>query len=249
MRMICMLPALLSSAAGITAAVRGQWGDAAVCLGTLLLMPLPELLARRMRLRLTAPAVLLWQCFLFGAGVLGEARGFYLRFVLWDVWLHALSGILFAAAGFAVCASGRKKVPADALPAFCFSVTAGVIWEFIEFAADRLFALDMQKDTVLNGFQSVLLDPARSGRAVAVRGITRTVIAAAEGQLVLPGYLDIGLTDTVKDLFTGTAAAAVFAAVCAVQLRRGRKGLALSLIPEEAEKASHAPARALPERM
>ena len=43
--------------------------------------------------------------------------------------------------------------------AFCFSMTIGVLWEFFEFGMDEMFGLDMQKDTVVTGISSTLLDP------------------------------------------------------------------------------------------
>ena len=41
-------------------------------------------------------------------------------------------------------------------------MTIGILWEFIEFSADRLFLLDMQKDTIVNQISSVSLDPTNS---------------------------------------------------------------------------------------
>ena len=46
--------------------------------------------------------------------------------------------------------------------AFCFSMTIGVLWEFFEFGMDEMFGLDMQKDTVVTGISSTLLDPSGS---------------------------------------------------------------------------------------
>lgn len=38
----------------------------------------------------------------------------------------------------------------------------GVLWEFFEFGMDRVFHLDMQKDTVVQSITSVMLDPTNS---------------------------------------------------------------------------------------
>ena len=59
-----------------------------------------------------------------------------------------------------------------ALVAFCFSMTVGVLWEFFEFGMDRLFQMDMQKDTVVNSITSVMLDPTNSNIPVTIDGIT-----------------------------------------------------------------------------
>ena len=41
-------------------------------------------------------------------------------------------------------------------------MTIGVLWEFFEFGMDEMFGLDMQKDTVVTGISSTLLDPSGS---------------------------------------------------------------------------------------
>lgn len=37
-----------------------------------------------------------------------------------------------------------------AIVSFCFSMTVGVMWEFVEFSADHIFQLDMQKIALSN---------------------------------------------------------------------------------------------------
>jgi hypothetical protein len=122
-------------------------------------------------------------------------------------------------------------------------MTAGVLWEFLEFAADRLLPLDMQKDTILTGFHSVLLDPSHGNHPVPVRGITETVISLADGRrITVRGYLDIGLSDTMKDLFVNFLGAAAFSAIGAVYVRRrGKQPFAAAFIPTAAADAQEPP--------
>ena len=95
--------------------------------------------------------------------------------------------------------------------AFCFSMTIGVLWEFIEYSADKLFALDMQKDFVISSFSSVTLDPSGNGDLMKLQDITQTVITTAAGETyVVDGFLDIGIKDTMKDLFVNMVGALVF---------------------------------------
>ena len=54
---------------------------------------------------------------------------------------------------------------------FCFSITIGVFWEFIEFSMDTLFHTDMQKDVFLDSVSSILLNPEGTNDAVTV-GVT-----------------------------------------------------------------------------
>lgn len=208
---------MLPAAAGLAAyqLMHGELAAALPCLLFPAALAVPPLTERLLQRPLPGSTRLLMLGFFFGACVLGEGAGFYVRFPVWDSLLHALSGMLFAALGMAALAPERLSFRGRALAGFCIAVTAGVLWEFAEFAADRLLLLDMQKDTLLRGFQSVLLDPAHGNHAFALRQITRTVIETADGsRYVLAGYLDPGLTDTVKDLFVTSLAAGAYALLC-----------------------------------
>ncbi|RAZ95588.1 hypothetical protein DK853_29170, partial [Klebsiella oxytoca] len=88
--------------------------------------------------------------------------------------------------------------------AFCFSMTIGVLWEFFECGMDQLMALDMQKDAVVHSISSVMLDPTGKNNRVLIENIVDTIVVTADGRQIslgLGGYLDIGILDTMKDLF------------------------------------------------
>ena len=99
-----------------------------------------------------------------------------------------------------------------AMVAFCFSMTIGVMWEFIECSGDLFFGQDMQKDFIVSSFNSVTLDPTHSQKVIRVRDITQTVIYTASGETftIDGGYLDIGILDTMKDLFVNFIGAICF---------------------------------------
>ena len=83
-------------------------------------------------------------------------------------------------------------------------MTVGVLWEFFECAMDQFFFLDMQKDTVIPAISSVLLDPAGGNHPQLINGIRDVIIVYGDGTqqaLGVGGYLDIGLLDTMEDLF------------------------------------------------
>ena len=94
--------------------------------------------------------------------------------------LHTTTGFLCAATGFALIdilnRNSRIKFQLSpvyvALAAFCFSMTVGVMWEFFEFGMDRLFHMDMQKDTVIQSVTSVMLDPTNSNIPVTIDAST-----------------------------------------------------------------------------
>ena len=90
-------------------------------------------------------------------------------------------------------------------------MTIGVLWEFFEFGMDRIFLTDMQKDTVVNVISSTMLDPTASNKSVIIRNVTDVVVNGEN--LGLGGYLDIGLFDTMKDLFVNFIGAVVFSVI------------------------------------
>ena len=95
--------------------------------------------------------------------------------------------------------------------AFCFSMTIGVLWEFFEFGMDEMFGLDMQKDTVMTGISSTLLDPSGSQHPQRIDRIESVEVNGQE--LGVGGYLDIGLRDTMGDLFVNFVGALAFSVI------------------------------------
>jgi len=117
-----------------------------------------------------------------------------------------------------------------AITAFCFSMTIGVLWEFFEFAMDQLFALDMQKDTIVHAIHSVTLDPTNTNTTVTIDGITDTMVNGVD--LGVGGYLDIGLIDTMEDLIVNFIGAAVFSVIGFFYVRsRGKNTVLGRFIP------------------
>ena len=117
-----------------------------------------------------------------------------------------------------------------ALVAFCFSMTIGVLWEFFECGMDIFFHMDMQKDTIVTGISSVLLNPEGLNRAVRIRDIQSTIVNGQD--LGIQGYLDIGLLDTMKDLFVNFIGAVVFSTIGYFYVKtRGEGKFAKKFIP------------------
>lgn len=232
---------LLVIGVAIRSAFTQQWESFFTCLLTLILFMAPSFVERRLHIKLPTALEITVLIFIFCAEVLGEIACFYIKYPLWDTMLHTVNGFLFAAFGFCLVdllnenRSIKFRLSPNflALVAFCFSMTIGIFWEFFEFTMDHLFSLDMQKDTVLTAFQSVTLDETRQNIPVAVQEITRTVIETADGtKHVISGYLDIGLTDTLKDLFVNFIGAAVFSVLGRIYVRqRGRHSIAAAFIP------------------
>ena len=116
-----------------------------------------------------------------------------------------------------------------AVVSFCFSMTIGVLWEFFEFGMDTFFLLDMQKDTVIGQISTTFLDSTKQNQRVLLTEITQT---AVNGQILdVEGYLDVGLIDTMEDLFVNFIGAAVFAVLQYIYGKHGDKRVFKNLVP------------------
>ena len=127
-----------------------------------------------------------------------------------------------------------------AIAAFCFAMTVGVLWEFVEFAADRIFLLDMQKDTVVHTISSVMLDETNRNIPIVIQDIQSTAVNGVD--LGLGGYLDIGLYDTMEDLFVSFVGAVTFSVIGYFYLKKRGQGHlcpANSFPPSEDETEQH----------
>lgn len=92
--------------------------------------------------------------------------------------------------------------------AISFAMLIGVLWEFFEFGMDCFFGMYMQKDTLISGFSSVSLDPTQGGKLTTVSPIES--VSINNGEVIMDGDLDIGLYDTMEDLFVTFIGAVAF---------------------------------------
>lgn len=215
-----------------------------LCGLTLLLLLVPTFIERKIHVDLPDTLEIIIMLFIFAAEILGEIQAYYITFPYWDTMLHTINGFLCAAIGFALVdilnRSERFSIQLSpiflAITAFCFSMTIGVLWEFFECAMDQFFLLDMQKDTVVTAISSVMLDPAGGNHPTAIRNITDVIVVTADGTqhaLGLGGYLDIGILDTMKDLFVNFIGAVVFSIIGYFYVKsRGKGRFARRFIPQ-----------------
>ena len=218
-----------------------------LCGMTLVLFLLPTVFERALMIDLPNTMEIIIMLFIFAAEILGEISSFYTTFRGWDTILHTINGFLCAAIGFALVdmLNRTEKFSLSLSPvfmsivAFCFSMTIGVLWEFFECAMDLLLLLDMQKDTVVNTISSVMLDPAGGNSRVMIQDIVETIVVTGDGQQIalgLGGYLDIGILDTMKDLFVNFIGAVVFSFIGYFYVKsRGKGKFASRFIPQVVE--------------
>ena len=194
----------------------GNYENVFLCAATLVLFMVPAFIEKLFKVRLPSILEIVVLVFIFAAEILGEISDYYVKFAFWDTMLHVTTGFLAAAVGLSLIDILNRSTRIGlslsplfvALVSFCFSMTIGVLWEFFEFGADVLFLTDMQKDTVVTNISSVLLNPEPINKSIIIKDITETVV---NGQsLGINGYLDIGLYDTMKDLFVNFIGAVTF---------------------------------------
>ncbi len=220
-----------------------------LCVLTLILFLLPAALERRLNIDLPDTLEIIILLFIYAAEILGEIQSFYIQFPYWDAMLHTMNGFLCAAIGFSLVdlLNRHERVSLSLSPffmavmAFCFSMTVGVLWEFFEYLMDQLFLLDMQKDAIRNTISTVNLDPAHGTHPVIIRGIQDVILVLEDGStraLGLGGYLDIGVADTMADLFVNFIGAVVFSAIGFFYVKnRGKSAIAPQFIPKVLSQA------------
>ena len=222
----------------VASLLRGHYESVFYCLLTLVLFQLPMFVQANFGIELPSTLEIIILLFIFAAEILGELASYYLRVSGWDTMLHTVNGFLCAAVGFALVDIFNRNrrftfelSPAFmAVVAFCFSMTIGVLWEFFEYAGDQLLHMDMQKDTIVHTISSVMLNPTGENTAVTITGIDEVMIDGTP--LGLGGYLDIGLHDTMKDLFVNLIGAVVFSVIGYFYVKnRGRGRFARRFIP------------------
>ena len=231
----------------VSSILRKEYESAFICLLVLVLYMLPFFIQQNFGIELPSTLEIIILLFIFAAEILGELNCYFITFPYWDTMLHTTTGFLCAATGFALIdilnRNSRIKFTLSpvyvALVAFCFSMTVGVLWEFFEFGADHLLHWDMQKDTVVHSVTSVMLDPTNRNIPVTISGIESVVVNGQE--LGLGGYLDIGLYDTMEDLFVNFIGAVVFSVIGYFYIKRRGKGrIARAFIPTITDAPSSA---------
>lgn len=191
-----------------------------ICLLTPFLLILPPLAERLLKARMH-PALFVFLLLYALGPMLGHAYKLYYRTGWWDKMLHSFGGIAFAVIGWQLwlsfCADRENRLMA-ALFAFCLSVTLAVLWEFFEYAMDLCFSMDMQRDSLVTSIHSYDLGP-----DAGLLGHIETIQQVQVNGQTLPGYLDIGLRDTMGDMLLESLGAA--AASLLLWWNKGRRPL------------------------
>lgn len=201
-----------------------------LCLITLFLFTIPSFIEVNFHIDVPDLLEVIILLFIFSAEILGEIKEYYIYLPFWDTMLHTINGFLAAAIGFSLVDLLNKNEKFSfklsplymSIVAFCFSMTIGVLWEFFEFGMDYFLKFDMQKDTVINCISTVSLNPDGKNIPIIIHNIDTVIVNGKE--LGLGGYLDIGLYDTMKDMFVNFIGAVVFSFIGFFYIKKRGKG-------------------------
>jgi hypothetical protein len=227
--------------------LRGDLNNAFLCVWALILFTVPLFIQKAFKITLPNVLETVIFLFIFAAEILGEINNFYIRIPYWDTMLHAINGFLCAGIGFALIDllnKNSKKIKLSpsyvAIVAFCFSMTIGVCWEFFEFAMDKFIHVDMQKDRIVQTISSTLLDETKTNKSIQINSIEKTIMFDAQGNqiaVIEGGCLDIGLIDTMKDLFVNLLGAVLFSIIGYFYIKNSKKyKFAENFIPSKNRK-------------
>lgn len=205
----------------VAQAMNANWNNVFLCGLTLILFTFPTLITNKFNIELPSLLEIIVYLFIFAAEILGEIQNFYGVFLHWDTMLHTLNGFLCAAVGFSLIDILNRGERFDiklsplflSIIAFCFSMTIGVLWEFYEYASDKYFLLDMQKDRIVQVISSVEINEQDENVPIILKDINKTEIYYNNNKDKLTiegGYLELGINDTMKDLFVNFIGAVVF---------------------------------------
>jgi len=212
--------------------LNGNFENAMICILALVLFLVPSFLERTLKIDFPTTLEILILLFIFSAEILGEIENFYGKYSMFDDILHTINGFACASIGFSLVNilnenTNYLKLSSFfvALVGFCFSMTIGVAWEFLEYSVDKYLGLDMQKDTYVNEIKTVMLDPKQNNQVITYKDIDYTVLYNKDGQKIveIDNYLDLGLNDTMEDLKVNFIGATVFSIFGYLYIKNDKK--------------------------
>lgn len=198
--------------------IHKDWSNVFLCLLSLFLCYLPTIIVKKYYLTITPIFESIIYFFIFFAILLGEVFKFYTAVPHWDTLLHALSGSLSAALAISILKQIVKEKVILSIIIISISTTIGVLWELCEFSIDYYFQLDMQKDQIVSKISTIKIN---QQKPIIIKKIQKTVIDTPTKTIQIEnGYLDIGLIDTMKDLFVTIIGAILFSILYSFDKKR-----------------------------
>lgn len=192
-----------------------RFRDILMAIGFMLFVPLIFIVQYLFKIEF-GPLFILSVLFIASGAILGACYDLYHLIPCFDNILHTVSGFVFSCLGYILVKvffgedTTHKKFFGSIIFGAIFSLMISLIWEVFEYTANELFGFDMLADTMIDGFNSYLLSGTHS-EYLSIQGITQTIIYYGNNEvLVLDGYLDIGMLDTLHDMIVCLFGALIF---------------------------------------
>jgi len=174
---------------------QGNWMNLFLVVITMFLISFPSILEKKWKFDYPSMGELIIVLFIFASIYLGELQMFYVKFWWWDLFLHALSGVIIADIGFSLVYLLNKKNKIDLSPffialfSFSFALAIGVIWEIFEFSMDSIFGVNMQKSGLVDTMWDLIIEASGA------------LIFSYLGYLFITKKIKSGLVDDFKKEF------------------------------------------------
>ncbi len=198
--------------------IEKNWDNVFSCVLVLATFFIPVFIDKKFSIKLPNVLEIVLVSFVFSAIILGEINEFYLKIPFFDTLLHTINGFVMGGVGFSIINILNNNNETFFLlstkyviiASICFSMTIGVLWEFIEYGSDRLLNTDMQKDTIIREIVSVKFN--EEGKNIpAKKEIDSIIINDEDWNEIYGGYIDVGLYDTMEDLIVNFIGSLLFA--------------------------------------
>ncbi len=177
-------------------------------LGMILVFLFLEKIVRR-KIGYSSKVELLIFIFILSTEILGEILRFYVSVPCFDIIIHVFSGIIISALGYYIFNKfSNKNDILIIIFVFFFSMGTSAIWELTEFSIDRILKEDMQKDTVIKEITSYKFS--FDDKKPLTEKVDKAILNDIDLVKSYGGYIDIGLYDTMEDMFAALAGTIIY---------------------------------------
>lgn len=129
---------------------------------TIGVMAMPRIVMKIFKFKTSPFLNFIVQFFIFVSMFLGRLNSYYTKFSWWDLFLHAVSGIVIFLVAYMVFMVQNDYKTDNVKPiliityTLLFAVAMTAVWEMWEFAGDRLVGLNSQGGSLLDTMEDII---------------------------------------------------------------------------------------------
>lgn len=214
----------------VSAILRQEYESVFICLLVLVLFLLPFFLQKKFRFELPDTLEIIILLFIFAAEILGELQCYFVEYPHWDTMLHTTSGFLAAAVGFSLVDLLNRDAKIKfqlsplyvAIAAFCFARPSASSGSLLSSPLTASSCLICRRTPSCIRSRASCSTETNRNIPIVISNIESASINGVD--LGLGGYLDIGLYDTMEDLFVSFVGAVTFSVIGYFYLKKHGQG-------------------------